>query len=128
MTQYYIDQQGHYLGGFDGAEPPAGAIEVPIAPERASDIWERGAWSAKPVVPESVTRYQGYLALFDAGVTEEMIEAKLAELLTGSELGRALLVRRTASTLRRDNDLVRMIGAAFGLNLDALFIAAAKLD
>lgn len=46
MTQFYVDAQGRYLGGFDGAEPPAGAIEVAHAPANASDIWTSGAWQA----------------------------------------------------------------------------------
>lgn len=26
MTKYFVDSNGAYLGGFDGAEPPSGAI------------------------------------------------------------------------------------------------------
>lgn len=46
MTKYFVDKQGVYIGGFDGAEPPAGAIEVPFAPAFASDIWDGKAWQA----------------------------------------------------------------------------------
>jgi len=42
-TKYYVDALGNYLGGYAGAEPPVGAIEVPTAPDRASDIWN-GTW------------------------------------------------------------------------------------
>lgn len=45
MTQYYVDQNGTYLGGFDGAEPPAGGIEVPTAPAHASQVYANGAWA-----------------------------------------------------------------------------------
>jgi len=45
MTRYFVDTDGVYLGGYDGAEPPAGAIEVPDAPADASQIWSNGAWS-----------------------------------------------------------------------------------
>lgn len=44
MTKYYIDSSGKYLGGFDGAPPPAGAVEVPTAPSDASHKWTNGAW------------------------------------------------------------------------------------
>jgi hypothetical protein len=40
MTQYFVDQQGRYLGGFDGAEPPEGAIEVPYPPVDARMVWD----------------------------------------------------------------------------------------
>jgi len=97
-------------------------------PEEVAEIEARIEHPAAPSVPDEVTRRQGYLALFDVGVTEAMIEAKLAELLSGLELERALLDRRTASTFRRDNPLVQTVGAAFGLSLDDLFVSAAALE
>lgn len=39
MTKYFVDANGKSLGGFDGAEPPTGSIEVP-APNHALDIWD----------------------------------------------------------------------------------------
>lgn len=44
-TKYYIDSAGNYLGGFQGAEPPVGAIEVPIAPKHAAEKWDGLNWS-----------------------------------------------------------------------------------
>ena len=44
MTKYYADASGNYLGGFDGATPPAGAIEVSLAPTDASQKWNGSAW------------------------------------------------------------------------------------
>ncbi len=50
MTNHYRDSAGKYIGGFDGAEPPEGAIEVPIAPCDARDVWNGTAWTpAAPV-------------------------------------------------------------------------------
>jgi hypothetical protein len=94
-------------------------------PAEAAEIAAREQQAQQPTVPDEVTCRQGYLALFDAGVTEAMIEAKMAELMEGKVLERALLDRRTASTFRRDNPLVQLIGAAFDLDIDALFINAA---
>jgi len=34
-TRYFVDPQGNYLGGFDGAPPPTGAIEVSDPPPDA---------------------------------------------------------------------------------------------
>ena len=47
MTKFYVDSDGNYLGGFDGAEPPAGAIEVADAPQDARQTWD-GTWSPVP--------------------------------------------------------------------------------
>lgn len=44
MTRFFVDQAGVYMGGFDGAEPPVGAVEVPSAPDHAADLWAGGAW------------------------------------------------------------------------------------
>lgn len=43
-TKYYVDANGVYIGGFSGAEPPAGSIEVPDGPDHASQIWNGTAW------------------------------------------------------------------------------------
>lgn len=49
-TLYFVDGRGNYIGGFAGAEPPAGAIQVPTPPPvHASQIWDGQAWG--PYVP-----------------------------------------------------------------------------
>lgn len=53
MTNYFVDANGAYLGGFEGAEPPSGAIEVPEAPDDARQIWSGTAWGV--VVPLAVS-------------------------------------------------------------------------
>ena len=40
MTQYFIDNQGKYIGGFDGAEPPRNSIEIPNPPNDGRDIFD----------------------------------------------------------------------------------------
>src|SRR5258708_6153055 len=52
-TVYYADAQGNYLGGFDGAMPPAPlvGIQVPIAPTKAAQKWSGSAWLAIPLTP-----------------------------------------------------------------------------
>jgi hypothetical protein len=44
MTKYFVDAQGNFLGGFDGAEPPIDAAEVPNAPVNGLDKFINGAW------------------------------------------------------------------------------------
>ena len=43
-TKYYVDSFGCYLGGFAGAQPPAGAIEVNSPPEDARQKWDGLKW------------------------------------------------------------------------------------
>lgn len=43
-SRFYVDNAGRYLGGYDGAQPPVGAIEVPKAPESAADTWDGSKW------------------------------------------------------------------------------------
>lgn len=38
-TKYFVDDQGRYLGAYCGVKPPAGAIEVSVAPIDARMIW-----------------------------------------------------------------------------------------
>lgn len=62
MTTYYVDVSGNYLGGFDGADPPAGAIEVPSAPSNALQKWIAGAWvDPVPVVADYESAVQAML-------------------------------------------------------------------
>jgi hypothetical protein len=39
MTKYYVNSEGSYLGGFDGLEPPEGALEIPKPPDHAGQKW-----------------------------------------------------------------------------------------
>lgn len=70
MTKYYVDEDGAYLGGYDGAEPPEGAIEVPAAPAHAADIWLGEAWQTVTPVPQRITRRQAMQALFINGLID----------------------------------------------------------
>lgn len=57
MTKFYVDGDGNYIGGFDGADPPSGSIEVPAAPEDARQTWNGASWSAKPPPPTNDELY-----------------------------------------------------------------------
>lgn len=54
MTQFFVDQNGNYLGGFDGVDPPEGAIEVPTAPDDARQKWSGSAWLPVIAVDEQI--------------------------------------------------------------------------
>ena len=44
MTRFFVDADGQYIGGFDGADPPPGAIEVPAPPDDARCKWDGSDW------------------------------------------------------------------------------------
>lgn len=54
-ARHYVDSAGNYLGGFQGAEPPAGSIEVPSAPTHAKDKWDGTAWNEIPRIKTQKT-------------------------------------------------------------------------
>ncbi len=43
-TLYFIDVSGNYLGGFDGALPPSGAVEIATPPSDGRMMWSGTAW------------------------------------------------------------------------------------
>jgi hypothetical protein len=47
MTKYFVDIEGNYIGGFDGATPPEGSIEVANPPEFGGDFWDGTQWQAR---------------------------------------------------------------------------------
>lgn len=50
-ARFFVDAAGRYVGGFDGAPPPAGAVEVPSAPDDARQVWDGAAWGPAPTSP-----------------------------------------------------------------------------
>lgn len=77
-TRYFVDGNGNYIGGFDGAEPPAGAIEVPEAPQDANQTWANGAWSAPPVVRQTVLKSTVQARIIAAGKMTQAYSALTA--------------------------------------------------
>lgn len=54
MTKYFVTIDGTYLGGFDGALPPTGSIEVPTPPAHGHDTWNGTTWIAAPPTREKL--------------------------------------------------------------------------
>lgn len=48
-TLYFVDEQGNYLGGFCGAEPHEGAVQISSPPEHAADKYIDGSWQVNPI-------------------------------------------------------------------------------
>ncbi|MBZ8133213.1 hypothetical protein [Afifella sp. IM 167] len=53
-TRFYVDAEGAYLGGFDGAAPPQGAVEVGAPPADGRQKWNGEEWSAPPATSKDV--------------------------------------------------------------------------
>lgn len=126
MTKFYVDAQGRYIGGFDGSEPPDGAIEVVNPPNNGTDIWLNGAWSIAQVVPQEITSRQAHAALIKRGL-DVSIDAYIDAI---PDPVQKKLVRNEyvqSKTWERHWPLVIQIGAALGLDLDELFVFASTL-
>jgi hypothetical protein len=126
MTKFYVDADGRYLGGYEGAEPPAGAIEVPAPPADARQVWGGGAWSeTPPLVPEMVTMFQARAALMEAGLFNAVdAHCKGAG-------GVTLQAWEYANHCYRHGALITRLAPAFKLapaDVDALFIRASQIE
>lgn len=73
---YFIDEKGRFLGGFE-AEIPEGAIEVPNAPPSGDFRYENGAW----VAPKTYYRSQRLMAY--PSVTDQL-DMQFHDLLDGT--------------------------------------------
>lgn len=125
MTKYFIDPVGSYLGGFDGAEPPKGAIEVPSAPEDARQKWAGGKWGPVPVaVPSRVSSRQFKMQLAISGLKAQVDGWVAAQ----DELTR--IAYEFSGEFVRDEPMLQAGFAALEFTAeqgDAFFTAAAKL-
>ena len=90
---------------------------------KASDA-EVAAAQAPPadVVPVKVSRFQARRALKDAGVFAQ-VEAAIAQADEFTQDAWA-----DAQEFRRDSQMILTLGTALDLDLDALFISAAKIE
>lgn len=79
-----------------------------------------------PVVPQKVTRRQGRQALLLAGKLDQ-VPLAIAAIEDETERRMAQIEWEDAQEYERQRPLVVMMGAALGLDLDALFIHAASL-
>lgn len=131
MTVHYRDADGVYLGGFDGASPPTGAIQCP-APPHANANWNGTGWDAYVPVPAIVRK----LALVRACRDTPWLGSDLWTLAKG-----VLEDPATDSQMKEDWDLAMEIprndtdfialATALGAtseNIDAVFRLAATLE
>lgn len=71
MTKYFTDNEGKYVGAFDGAEAPADAIEVSHAPEDARFKWDGNAWIVPDEIKDDVKIEKAFVLAFNNGATDQ---------------------------------------------------------
>jgi hypothetical protein len=92
------------------------------------DMTPKELEASKPLVPHEVSMRQARLALLARGVLD-LVGAAI-DLLPSPERAAALIEWNHSSVVARDSPLVEMMGAALGLDddaLDELFFTAARL-
>ena len=102
MTKYFVDQAGNYIGAFDGAEPPAGCIEVLSAPDDARQCWNGEGWGAiaasKDQRKDEIT---AHLARIDAE-SSRPLRAKAAGNATAADDAKLAALDANAVDLRKE--------------------------
>lgn len=123
VTRYFVDIDGRYLGAFESATPPDGAVEVAAPPVHARQIWDGSSWTGSPVpVPSSVTPLQARRALRQQSL-HEAVTAWIAQ-----QDGATQDAWEYATRIERDDAFIAGAAAALGLTdeqVDQLFILAA---
>jgi len=124
VTKYFVDENGVYLGGFDGVEPPEGAQEVLTAPEHARQIWASGNWSEYSAPLQKLTRFQFEMILELLGITQEQIFT-LINGLNWTDMQK-LVARKKVETggndglWSRENKLWDLLGPSLGISKEQI--------
>jgi len=81
MTEYFVDKDGLYLGGFDGAKPPKGSVKVDTPPDHGNDTWDGSKWI--PHTPD-------FSVVMAETETSAVLARKLEEIVDNIENGAGL--------------------------------------
>jgi len=117
---YFKDAEG-VIYAYASDEEKAKFGKTGLSPATQSEV----AASRLPpddFVPQSVSRFQARRALKDAGVFAQ-VEAAIAQADEFTQDAWA-----DAQEFRRDSQMILTLGTALDLDLDALFISAAKIE
>lgn len=91
MTKYFVTPHGEYIGGFDGAEPPANSIEVPSAPDDARQPWLGDSWG--PVVKTAEQLREEWKASRAASVEAIKVTTQAGNTFDGDEISQGRMAR-----------------------------------
>lgn len=104
MTEYFVDMDGKYLGGFDGgAKPPEGSIKVPYPPQNATGA----EWDG--------TKYNEEPALNAAGFYDAFSKASLAGLFTDEQW----VTMKKLADVKDDSERNQLMAAVIASGTDA---------
>lgn len=98
-TKFYRDSDGNYLGGFDGALPPEGAIEIPEPPPHGACIWNGTEWTFSPELQETIDADQKKDLLEKSGATLEARIQALEDAVYRQDTTKADAINTTISTV-----------------------------
>ncbi len=131
VTKEFVNPQGVYIGGFCGAEPPEGSIEVPSTPEHGDQLWDlvNNVWLPLPAdvsraAMTPVSARQLRLTLLSLGITETNMD----QLLINDPAG--MIEWKYASYYKRTHPLVDGLGAILSITpeqIDSLWAWATEL-
>lgn len=78
MTRFYVNSDGDYIGGFDGANQPSEAIEISAPPMHALDKFINGKWQQHTNTASEMPSLQEQIdALFAGGKVASDMKAKI---------------------------------------------------
>lgn len=132
MTQYYVDEQGIYLGGFEGVQPPQGSIEVPYPPEDTRQRWNGGSYGPltddeRRSSMQAVSARQLRLTLVRNGYSLASIDGAIDALPAGEQKDEALIEWEYATEFQRVSPTLNSIAAALAITpeqVDAMWSQA----
>lgn len=74
VPRFYRDSAGNFLGTFEGASPPEGAIEVLEPPAHAAQRWAADAWQPLPGPTVRQARRVAYVSELGKEPTADPVE------------------------------------------------------
>lgn len=85
--KYYVDSANRYLGGWDNS-PPSGAVEVPLPPEDARQVWGGSAW-----LPCAEVERERFKALRASAVERITVTTGSGRTFDGDEISQGRVAR-----------------------------------
>lgn len=102
MTKFYINGQGKYLGGFDGALPPAGAIEVAQPPSDGRQEWDGKKWVDPAGLAAELVKEKRKAAYLRDDLSTDALIVALWEKIVENKSGEADRIQAIRSKIKSD--------------------------
>lgn len=126
-TKFYVDEDGVYLGGYDG-DPPTGAFEVAGPPPiHAMQIWDFTDKLWLPLSDEQlrkimlpIDRMTLMLGLLGIGITENSIDETLNALPQSSDVEKLKIKFKNADYFPRLEPEILMLAEVLSVSAEQL--------